>query len=75
MKSSVPISLGLLADEATYEITSLIVGLLQEPLYISVHVSMINSLQLYYAFNEGLAQSVTVFVSKNQFIIIIKVAQ
>ena len=44
LKSSIPIALGLLLDEGTYEVTSLIVGLLNDPILIAVHVSLINSL-------------------------------
>ncbi len=33
-----------MTDEATYEITSLIIGLTKNPVYIAAHLSLINTL-------------------------------
>jgi len=43
LKSTGPIAASTLLDEATYELTSLIIGFLKNPLYIASHIAMINS--------------------------------
>jgi hypothetical protein len=40
----VPIAASTLTDEATYELTSLIIGFLKNPVYLAAHLAMINSI-------------------------------
>lgn len=52
----------MLADEATYEITSLVVGLLKDNFALSAHIALINSLQIFVTFNEGFASAINTLV-------------
>jgi hypothetical protein len=43
LEQTMPIAASTLIDEATYELTSLIIGLLKNPVFLGAHLAMINS--------------------------------
>ena len=60
--------LGLLFDEAIYELTSLIVGLLKDTYALVAHVALINTMQLFVEFNDGFGNSINSLISTNKIL-------